>query len=104
MTTFAQVYDGCAHNIVIGSDFDSAMDGKFAPAYVKSEIAAGRSWSEVPDGTLHGATANGDGTFTNPTPLVPTPVPLAINKAQFQALYAQNGNDLNQTLANWPTG
>lgn len=104
MTTYAQVYDGTAHNVAVGDSFDQATEGKFNAQWVANEIAESRSWSVVPDGTLHGATDNNDGTFTNPVPPTPDPQPLPITKAQFQALYAAKGNDLTATLAAWPEG
>lgn len=57
----------------------------------------------VPVGTKHGAKANGDGTYTNPSISPPPASFRSIDKAQFQSLYAANGNDLTATLASWPT-
>ncbi len=74
MTTFAQVYDAVAHNVVIGATLDLALDGKYSPDWIASEGGEGRIWSLVPDGTIHGARDNGDGTFSNP-PRPPAPVP-----------------------------
>lgn len=102
MTTFAQVFDGCAHNVVVGETFDAAIDGTYNATWVQNEIDAGRPWTIVPDGTKHGAVANGDGTFTNPSAPVHQTTPQPITKAQFQALYSANGNDLTATLAAWP--
>ncbi len=74
MTTFAQVYDGTAHNIVEGPTLDDAIAGKFSPDWVANEAAAGHVFTAVPDGTMHGAKDNGDGTFSNPAaPAAPIP-------------------------------
>ena len=71
MSTFAQVYNGRAHNVVLGADLYSALSNTFHPNFIAHELAAGRDWTDVPEGTLHNATDNGDGTFTNPPEVSP---------------------------------
>lgn len=78
MTTFAQIYDGQAHNIVVGASFDVAVSEKYAHVWVQNEISAGRPWTPVPDvdangePIAHGATYSG-GDWTNPSPPKPQP-------------------------------
>lgn len=57
--TWAQVIDGVVHNPVTAHPSEC-----FAAAW----LAANPPFIEVPDGTKHGATDNGNGVFTNPLP------------------------------------
>lgn len=107
MTTFSQVYDDTAHNVVVGDDFRLATADKYVPEWIDNEISSGRPWTEVPDTDKdgaplkHGATL-ADGVWANPPAPVVHQVPAALNKAQFQALYAANDSDLSATLSAWP--
>lgn len=64
--TFAQTASGRAENPCDGLTLEDALASSFHPDFVAREISAGRPWVSVPQGTLHGAMDNGDGTFTNP--------------------------------------
>lgn len=57
---FAQVFDGHAHNPCVNPQ------ECFTEEWILDEANAGHPFSQVPDGTKHGAIDNGDGTFTNP--------------------------------------
>lgn len=84
MTTYAQVIDNRAYNVFIGDDLNSALSGKVNPEWAQNEIANGRNWSVVPDGTIHGAISNGDGTYINP--IVPAPDFRTLTGSQFLAM------------------
>jgi hypothetical protein len=94
MATWAQVVDGVVRNPVTVNP-----EQCFSPEW----LANNPSFVDVPDGTRHGAVSNGDGTFANP--VVPTPAPRqkALTKAEFEGHLAANGNNLESSLANWPT-
>lgn len=71
MTTYAIVEGSRAYEIVRGASLEAALKGVRHPTWIAANI--GR-YSQVPDNDstgaelLHGATDNGDGTFTNPPP------------------------------------
>ena len=65
MKTFARIVDGFAIDIQI-ADSLADLATRFNPEWL-----ARNPFTQVPDGTEHGAFDNGDGTFTNPTPPVP---------------------------------
>ena len=101
MTLFAHIESGFAQDVL-----EDATPENYERRF-SADILQGFVIVSVPDGTLPGAKANGDGTFTNPAPPIyptPAPKPLALTKQQFVDLYAQNNADLTATLANWPTG
>ncbi len=56
--TWAQIIDGVACNPVTTDP---------AQCFTAAWLASNPPFVEAPDGTLHGARDNGDGTFTNPT-------------------------------------
>jgi hypothetical protein len=60
---------------------------------------------EVPAGTQHGATPNGQGGWNNPpqpAPAPPTPGSASLDKTEFLLLLAANNGDLAAALKNWP--
>ncbi len=75
MTTFARLADGyaldCQH-----ADTATQLAARFHPDWL-----AAHPFIQVPDGTLHGARDNGNGTFTNPI-VVPPPLPDAVLSRQ----------------------
>ena len=78
MTTFAHTETGKAldpHQ----NDIEAKYRARFNPALIAN-------WSivQVPDGTLHGATDNGDGTYTNPVKPPPPTVYKTLTKTEFQ--------------------
>jgi hypothetical protein len=64
-------------------------------------------WIEVPDDKVHGATANADGTFTNPPAHSDTPVPVVFDSADWKAyaygvlgaIAAPNGTQMQKLQA-----
>lgn len=94
MTTWAQVIGGVVHNPVTDDP---------ANCFTAEWLAANPPFIEVPDGTLHGATDNGNGTYTNPVVVTPDPPPKALTKPEFEELLADNGGVLQDALDNWPT-
>lgn len=74
MTTWAQIVNGVARDIVGGDEEGPHIAAGYNPN--------GVAWTIVPDGTLSGATSNGDGTFTNPTPIAAEP--RILTKTAFQ--------------------
>lgn len=65
MTTYARIVDGRAYDCQTASS-----PAELAKRYHPQWLAA-NPFTVVPDGTLHGAVDNGNGTFTNP-PIVQT--------------------------------
>lgn len=63
MATWAKIEGGHAYEIVVGDTIDAALDGKRHPDWIAANKAR---YAKVPDGTEHGATSNGDGTFAKP--------------------------------------
>lgn len=84
MSTFARVVDGFALDIQIAATV-TELASRFHPNWL-----AANPFIVVPDGTLHGATDNGDGTFTNHVRLnpiqdqPPATDPIADLRAQLQ--------------------
>ena len=80
MTRFARVYGG---RVLDPIEVPQASDiqGRYTPDYISS-VGGLLAWIGVADGTEHGATDNGDGTYTNPSPPPHTPVPVAATLAQ----------------------
>lgn len=69
MSTYARIVDGFALDCQVASDI-AELATRFNPDWL-----ATHTFSMVPDGTVHGAYDNGDGTFTNPSaPPDPDPV------------------------------
>ena len=68
MTTFARLVDGYAVDCRVQASA-TELAACFHPDWL-----ATHPFVVVPDGTVHGAKDNGDGTFTNP-PIPPPPVP-----------------------------
>lgn len=78
---YAKVQNGTA-NFVVDVSTQADVAKCFHPDWLSSQGGVD-AWSEVPSGTQHGATDNGDGTFTNPTqatPLAATLSATAFNK------------------------
>lgn len=69
MTTFARSVGGFAVDIQIAASA-TELQGRFHPDWL-----AKNPFIVVPDGTLHGAIDNGNGTFTNVPPQVKPPEP-----------------------------
>lgn len=65
MTTYARLVDGFAVDCQVAAN-TAELSARFHPDWY-----AAHPFSVVPDGTLHGAKDNGNGTFTNP----PSPAP-----------------------------
>lgn len=72
--TWAQIIDGLAVNVVTTDPKEC-----FAEEWLESHPP----FIIVPDGTLHGAKDNGDGSFTNPSGVIPT-APLLLSATSFQ--------------------
>lgn len=64
MPTFAKISGGKANNVVICAN-QAAVAQCFHPDWLAAQGGT-MAWTQVPDGTRHGATDNGNGTFTNP--------------------------------------
>ncbi len=79
MTTFARVLGGYALDCLTASDA-SGLAARFHPDWL-----AAHPFVIVPDGTKHGAADNGDGTFTNPIPVVQPPVDAMLSRADLIA-------------------
>lgn len=89
MTTWAQVVNGQALNVVTGDDLATTLGQCFAPGFDGGHPEI--PWTEVPDGTISGASTKDDESFNNPVPaVVPTPViTLAQVQSQLSAINAQ---------------
>ena len=76
MATYARIEGGLALDVVTA---DSAADAQalFGP------VADAWAFIVVPDGTLHGAADNGDGTYTNPTTTPAGVPPVTLTKVAF---------------------
>lgn len=72
MTTFARIVGGFALDCQIAATA-TELAARFHPEWL-----AKNPFIVVPDGTLHGALDNGNGTFSNPLPPVPV-VPQPVN-------------------------
>ncbi len=78
MTTFARLVDGVALDCQILATA-TELAARFHPEWL-----AKHPFVVVPDGTIHGAVDNGNGTFTNPVlpepvaPPAPAPDPIAV--------------------------
>lgn len=81
MSTYAQIVNGQALNVIHGASVEEAKSKHFAPGYDGGN--PGVDWELVPDGTQSGAKDNGDGTFTNP-PAPSTSAPRVLSKTAFQ--------------------
>ncbi len=81
MTTFAHIEDGKA--------LDPHVNVSATEYLRRYAIDTTAAWNvvEVPDGTLHGAIDNGDGTFTNPAP--PIPIEISVVPSQIDVLTKQ---------------
>lgn len=73
MTTYAHIVDGHTTNVVVTPP-DLSL--RFHPDWL-----AANPFVVVPDGTLHGARDNGDGTFSNPPAPAP-PAPPELNATE----------------------
>ena len=83
MTTFARLVRGIALDCRV-----QASATELAACFHPDWLAA-NPFTVVPDGTLHGAKDNGNGTFTNPVP-PPVPVtPVIMTDKQFRKYAAQ---------------
>lgn len=70
MTTYARLVNGHALDCQVAASVADLAE-RFHPAWL-----AANPFSIVPDGTLHGAKDNGNGTFTNP----PVPPPVVVDR------------------------
>lgn len=77
MSTFARIVNGCAVDCRVQA---SAAD---LAACFHPDWLAKNPFVIVPDGTLHGAIDNGNGTFTNPPPVDTSPKPNNPNNPYF---------------------
>lgn len=102
MATFAHIAPGSSE-VLDPRIAGSIEEYKASWGELAETTWADHTFKQVTDGTVHGAIDNGDGTFTNPVVVAPAPMPKALNKAEFQAHYAANGNSLQAALDNWPT-
>lgn len=77
MTTFARIVDGialdCQH-----ADSEIQLSARFHPEWL-----ATHPFIIVPDGTCHGARANGDGSYTNPIMVPQVLDDLVISRSDF---------------------
>lgn len=77
MTTYARIQSGFAVDVQIAATA-TELAARFHP-----EWFAANPFTVVPDGTLHGARDNGNGTFTNPLPPPVVAIPLTVSKTAF---------------------
>lgn len=77
MSTFARVTGGFALDCRVNASA-AELAACFHPDWL-----AKNPFVVVPDGTIHGAKDNGNGTFTNPSPSVPTPQPINAGNPYF---------------------
>lgn len=77
MTTFARVNNGFAEDCRV-----HASATELAACFHPDWLAA-HPFVVVPNGTIHGAKDNGDGTFTNPQPTIPVLVDLTQSRPAF---------------------
>ncbi len=69
MSTFARIVDGVALDCQVADDA-SELAARFHPEWL-----ARNPFTQVPDGTAHGAVSDGHGGWINPPP-APVPAPL----------------------------
>lgn len=103
MATFAHLAPGSTE-VLDPRVSESVETYKESWGVVAETTWAEHTFKQVADGTVHGAKDNGDGTYTNPTVPEPTPTPKPLTKAQFEALLAANGGNVQLALSNWPNG
>lgn len=75
MKTFAQIVNGHALNVVLGETSAAALKGTYGDEWVAKEIAAGRPWIEVPEGTKPNAKTDGKGNWEAPAEPAAAPAP-----------------------------
>ena len=80
MTTYARIVSGYA------LDCQSAASATQLVARYHPVWLAANPFTVVPDGTLHGAKDNGNGTFTNPPIATPLTKDLTLTKKEARAL------------------
>jgi len=78
MTTYARIVSGYALDCQVAATA-TELSARFHPDWLTAN-----PFTVVPDGTIHGAKDNGDGTFTNPTPVIPAVVYALISASEFQ--------------------
>lgn len=83
MSTYGRLVGGYALDCQVASSLAELAE-RFHPDWL-----ARNPFSQVPDGTLHGATDNGDGTFTNPPVAVVPPVYEILSASRFQEVCEQ---------------
>lgn len=100
MTTFAHFAPGSGQALDPRGNLADVESYKASFGDVVDRLWSDHAFKEVPDGTLHGAQDNEDGTYTNPPPAPTTP--RAITKAEFERLLADHDDDLAAALEDWP--
>jgi hypothetical protein len=89
MTTYAQIVNSQALNVVVGDDLQTALS-VFVAGYDGGH--PGVEWEQVPDGTTSGTKSNGDGTYSNPPEAAA--IPRILSKTAFQDyVVSQLGGD-----------
>lgn len=78
MSTFARLVGGSALDCQVAATV-AELAARFHPDWL-----ARNPFTQVPEGTLHGARDNGDGTFTNPVVPLPVLTPASISASEFQ--------------------
>lgn len=61
---YAQIIDNRVINPCDGASLETALHDSFAPGFVMDEMAAGRSWVQVPDYVPPNAILDGQGGWT----------------------------------------
>lgn len=81
MTTYARIVHNKTVDVCVTPP---ALEERFHPEWL-----AKQAFVVVPDGTLNGATDNGDGTFKNPPPPVPVFAANRLTRQDLRALVVQ---------------
>lgn len=78
MTTYARISGGFALDCQVATSLDD-LKSRFHPEWL-----AAHPFVVVPDGTIHGAKDNGNGTFTNPPPPTPPTIDVELTRKDFR--------------------
>lgn len=79
MTTYARIVSGLAVDVRVHATA-TELEACFTAAWL-----AAHPFTVVPDGTIHGAKDNGNGTFSNPTPPSVSTVDLFLDRKALRA-------------------
>lgn len=97
MTTYARLVDGFALDCQV-AECTADLSGRYHPEWFSRQ-----SFVVVPDGTIHGAENNGDGTFTNPSLTLENIAPIELSdieklQAIVTAIAGKVGVDVQQAV------